>query len=226
MPQPTDVQAEDRGGHQPDLGPLPTSQAVTNLADPADRAHHVRGALECAGVRHVAIANVRQMRMDCNKSPRTVERSWAYPSAQTHPGTTSAPSTTSSPSCARAAAGDQLAPAAPRGHLRRPGPSQCRGPGRHRPGEGTGRAPVDHLPQPRRARAARRRRPLPPRATGPPPTTWPPARTAISSASTAARPSRRRTSSFVSLADRAQKEFGFTIDPHHFSIFGRCRNCQ
>jgi Fur family transcriptional regulator, ferric uptake regulator len=31
---------------------------------------------------------------------------------------------------------------------------------------------------------------------------------------------------FVSLADRAQKEFGFTIDPHHFSIFGRCRNCR
>ena len=31
---------------------------------------------------------------------------------------------------------------------------------------------------------------------------------------------------FVNLADRAKKEFGFTIDPHHFSIFGRCRNCQ
>jgi len=31
---------------------------------------------------------------------------------------------------------------------------------------------------------------------------------------------------FVSLADRAKKEFGFTIDTHHFSIFGRCRNCQ
>jgi Fur family transcriptional regulator, ferric uptake regulator len=31
---------------------------------------------------------------------------------------------------------------------------------------------------------------------------------------------------FVNLADRAQKQFGFTIDPHHFSIFGRCRNCQ
>jgi Fur family ferric uptake transcriptional regulator len=31
---------------------------------------------------------------------------------------------------------------------------------------------------------------------------------------------------FVTLADRAKKEFGFTIDPHHFSIFGRCRNCQ
>ncbi len=31
---------------------------------------------------------------------------------------------------------------------------------------------------------------------------------------------------FVSLADRAKKQFGFTIDPHHFSIFGRCRNCQ
>ena len=31
---------------------------------------------------------------------------------------------------------------------------------------------------------------------------------------------------FANLADRAQKEFGFTIDPHHFSIFGRCRNCQ
>ena len=23
-----------------------------------------------------------------------------------------------------------------------------------------------------------------------------------------------------------RSEFGFTIDPHHFSIFGRCRNCQ
>ena len=31
---------------------------------------------------------------------------------------------------------------------------------------------------------------------------------------------------FVNLADRAKKEFGFTIDPHHFSIIGRCRNCQ
>ena len=31
---------------------------------------------------------------------------------------------------------------------------------------------------------------------------------------------------FVSLADRAKKQYGFTIDPHHFSIFGRCRNCQ
>jgi Fur family ferric uptake transcriptional regulator len=31
---------------------------------------------------------------------------------------------------------------------------------------------------------------------------------------------------FVNLADRAKKEFGFTIDPHHFSILGRCRNCQ
>lgn len=31
---------------------------------------------------------------------------------------------------------------------------------------------------------------------------------------------------FVNLADRAKKQFGFTIDPHHFSIFGRCRNCQ
>ena len=31
---------------------------------------------------------------------------------------------------------------------------------------------------------------------------------------------------FVNLADRAKKEFGFSIDPHHFSIFGRCRNCQ
>ncbi len=31
---------------------------------------------------------------------------------------------------------------------------------------------------------------------------------------------------FASLADRAKKQFGFTIDPHHFSIFGRCRNCH
>ncbi len=31
---------------------------------------------------------------------------------------------------------------------------------------------------------------------------------------------------FVSLADRAEKQFGFAIDPHHFSIFGRCRNCR
>ncbi len=31
---------------------------------------------------------------------------------------------------------------------------------------------------------------------------------------------------FVGLADRAKKQFGFTIDPHHFSIFGRCNNCQ
>jgi Fur family transcriptional regulator, ferric uptake regulator len=31
---------------------------------------------------------------------------------------------------------------------------------------------------------------------------------------------------FETLADRAKKEFGFTIDTHHFSIFGRCRNCQ
>ena len=31
---------------------------------------------------------------------------------------------------------------------------------------------------------------------------------------------------FVSLAERAQKQYGFSIDPHHFSILGRCRNCQ
>jgi Fe2+ or Zn2+ uptake regulation protein len=31
---------------------------------------------------------------------------------------------------------------------------------------------------------------------------------------------------FVTLAERAQAQYGFRIDPHHFSILGRCRNCQ
>ena len=31
---------------------------------------------------------------------------------------------------------------------------------------------------------------------------------------------------FVALAERAKEQFGFAIDPHHFSILGRCRNCQ
>jgi Fur family transcriptional regulator, ferric uptake regulator len=31
---------------------------------------------------------------------------------------------------------------------------------------------------------------------------------------------------FVTLAERAQAQYGFRIDPHHFSILGRCRDCQ
>ncbi len=31
---------------------------------------------------------------------------------------------------------------------------------------------------------------------------------------------------FVGLAERAKEQFGFAIDPHHFSILGRCRNCR
>ena len=38
--------------------------------------------------------------------------------------------------------------------------------------------------------------------------------------------SRHPTSCSSSLAERAKTQFGFAIDPHHFSIFGRCRNCQ
>ena len=31
---------------------------------------------------------------------------------------------------------------------------------------------------------------------------------------------------FAGLSRSAQARFGFTIDPHHFAMFGRCRNCQ
>jgi Fur family transcriptional regulator, ferric uptake regulator len=31
---------------------------------------------------------------------------------------------------------------------------------------------------------------------------------------------------FENLAERARTQFGFAIDPHHFAIFGRCRNCR
>ena len=31
---------------------------------------------------------------------------------------------------------------------------------------------------------------------------------------------------FRSLSERAKAEFGFEIDPHHFAILGRCRNCR
>jgi Fur family ferric uptake transcriptional regulator len=30
---------------------------------------------------------------------------------------------------------------------------------------------------------------------------------------------------FSTLAERARKELGFTIDPHHAAIFGRCASC-
>ncbi|MGO9855349.1 MAG: Fur family transcriptional regulator [Acidimicrobiales bacterium] len=31
---------------------------------------------------------------------------------------------------------------------------------------------------------------------------------------------------FKSLSKSAKAQFGFEIDPHHFAILGRCRNCQ
>jgi Fe2+ or Zn2+ uptake regulation protein len=31
---------------------------------------------------------------------------------------------------------------------------------------------------------------------------------------------------FLSLSREAKTKFGFAIDPHHFSILGRCQNCQ
>jgi hypothetical protein len=30
---------------------------------------------------------------------------------------------------------------------------------------------------------------------------------------------------FRSLATEAKAQFGFTIDPHHFAMLGRCANC-
>jgi Fe2+ or Zn2+ uptake regulation protein len=31
---------------------------------------------------------------------------------------------------------------------------------------------------------------------------------------------------FAGLAEAAQTEFGFTIDPHHFAVLGRCADCS
>ena len=91
------VEGDDRESHAADLQPLARRQAVAKPLDPAAGPRHVVETPHLVSSNLCVTATVRQMRMDCKKSPGAYSGSaWEPPSAQMPHRITSTRSTTSS----------------------------------------------------------------------------------------------------------------------------------